>query len=425
MTHFQIVTFSVILVFLIILAAFFSCAETALMVVNRYRLRHKAQMKRRYAILILRLLKRPDRLLSVILIGNNFSNILASAIATLLAAYFWGEKGALLISVALAFVILIFAEVAPKTVAAIYPEKVAKWVAWPTSILLKLIYPLVWFINTASNGVLRLFGIKVKTQVVEPLTREELRAVVYETSGRFSRDYQNMLLGILDLNRVTVKDIMIPRHEVTGIDIEWSWAAIQKQLGKSQYDWLPIYRENINKIVGVLHLRELMHLSLVGTEINKEALTQILHEPYFIPEGTPLNIQLMNFQRLRKGIAFVVDEYGEMQGLITVADILEEIIGEFTTSVTAASKLIQVQTDGSYLVDGAVAVREFNRQTHWQLPTRGARTLNGLITDHLEMMPKVGVCVRVSDFPIEILDVLDNRVKLARIFPPETKKEVT
>ena len=423
MTHSQIIIFSVILVLLIVLAGFFSCAETALMSINRYRLRHKAQMKRRYAVLILRLLKRPDRLLGVILIGNNFANILASALATLIAAHYWGERGAILSSVGLAFIILIFAEVAPKTVAAIYPEKVAKLVAWPTSLLLKVIYPLVWLINAISNGVLRLFRIKVTGQKIEPLSREELRAVVYETSGRLSRDYQNMLLGILDLNRVTVQDIMIPRHEIIGINIDWPWATIQKHLGTSEFDWLPVYRENINQIVGVLHLRELMHISLIGTHINKDSLTKILHEPYFVPEATPLNIQLLNFQRQRKRTAFVVDEYGEVQGLITVIDILEEIVGEFATSVSSASKLIETQKDGSFLVNGAITLRELNRLTHLQLPTEGARTLNGLITEYLEAMPRAGVCIRVGDFPIEILDVEDNRVKIARIFPPKVKQE--
>lgn len=417
LSQLEIIGFSAVLVLLIFLSGFFSAAETSLMAINRYRLRHKAKMKRRYAIIILRLLKRPDRLLGLILIGNNFSNILASALATLLAVHFWGDRAALLISAVLAFVILIFAEVAPKTLAALYPEKVAKIIAWPTSMLLKLLYPLVWLTNAVSNTLLRILGVKVTGQVLEPLSREELRTIVYETSGRLSRDYQNMLLGILDLNRVTVKDIMIPKNEIIGIDIEWSWNVIRKQIATSEYDWLPVYRENINHVLGLLHMRDLMRLSLNESDYNNETLLKLLHESYFVPEGTSLNIQLLNFQRTRKRMALVVDEYGEILGLVTVVDILEEIVGEFTTSVTSVSKLVQAQPDGSYLVDGAITLRELYRQTHWQLPSKTARTLNGLIIEYLESMPQEGTCLKIAGFPIEILNVYDNRVKVARIFP--------
>lgn len=425
MSHLQFVAFCVLLILLVLISAFFSAAETGLMAINRYRLRHKAKMKRRYAMRILKLLKRPDRLLGVILIGNSFSNIMASALATLLAVHFWGEKGAILVSIGLTFIVLIFAEVAPKTLAAIFPEQISKIVAWPISLLLKVLYPLVWLINVASNAVLRLIGINVMDNTVEPLNREELRTVVYETSGRFSHEYQNMLLGILDLNKVTVDDVMIPKHEIIGLDIEWSWEKIQKKLGSSEYDWLPVYRENINQLLGVLHLRDLTKLSLAAAQVNKEALSSILHESYFVPEGTLLNIQLLNFQRLRKRIAFIVDEYGDVKGLVTVVDILEEIVGEFTTTVAPASTLLQVQPDGSYLIEGSITVREFNRLTSWQLPTQGARTLNGLIVEYLEMIPRSGVCVLIAGYPIEITNVKKNRIKMARVFPSLDKQNET
>lgn len=417
MQHLQLTAFSVLLVLLVMISGFFSAAETALMAINRYRLRHQAKTKRGTAAKILKLLKRPDRLLGLILIGNNFSNIMASALATLLAVHLWGESAAIVISVILTFIILVFAEVAPKTVAAIYPDKIAKLVVWPIFILLKILYPLVWLINGISNSLLRLMGVRVTGNMIEPLSRDELRSVVYETSGRLSRDYQSMLLGILDLHKVVVDDVMLPKHQIVGIDITWPWEMIQKRLKNSEYNWLPIYQENINQILGVLHVRDLAHACLSEVQINKETLIQLLHESYFIPEGTPLNIQLLNFQRLRKRVAFIVDEYGEVKGLVTVADILEEIVGEFTTTMTSASKLIQAQADGSYLIDGAITMRELNRLTTWQLPTDGARTLNGLIVDHLEMIPKLGVCIRIADYPIEIIDVKENRVKLARVFP--------
>ncbi len=398
------------------MAAFFSGAETALMAINRYRLRHKARMKKRSAVLILKLLKRPDRLLGMILIGNNLSNIVASALATFIAMHYWGDKGVLFSTVILTFFILIFAEVAPKTVAALYPEKVSRWVAWPVFFFLKVFYPLVWLVNFISNSVLRLFRVRVSGHHIEPLSREELRSVVYETSGKISHHYQTMLLGILDLNKVIVDDVMIPRHEVIGVDIDDSWELVQKQIADSQFDWLPIYRDSINQVLGMLHLRDVIHLMLEHKSLSKEILLKHLHEPYFVPMGTQLNIQLMNFQQIRKRSALVVDEYGEIQGLLTLEDILEEIVGEFTTNMTTTSK-VNLQLDGSYLVDGATTIREFNRISHWKLPTRSARTINGLITEYVEMIPHTGVCVKIAGYPIEIVQVQNNRVKVAQIFP--------
>jgi Mg2+/Co2+ transporter CorB len=416
LSHFQILVTVAVLVLLILLSAFFSAAETGLMAINRYRLRHKAQLKKRSAIRILKLLKRPDRVLGMILIGNNCANIIAAALTTLLVVNLFGEKAVIISTVLLTLVILVFSEVAPKTLAALYPDSVSRIVAWPVSLLLRLFYPVVWLLNMLSNGLLRLFGIKLTSQVTEPLTRDELRSVVYETSGRVSGQYQHMLIGILDLNKMTVDDVMIPSHEIAGIDLELELDVVLKQLAKSEHDWLPLYRENINQVTGILHLRELMHEILAGIEIDKAKLLMMLHEPYFVPAGTPLNIQLINFQSQRKRLALVVDEYGEIAGLITLEDILEEIVGEFTTNVVETGKIIEAQTDGSFLVDGAITLRELNRATKWKLPTNGPRTLNGLIVEHLETIPRAGVCVRIAGHPIEIVEVEENRVKSARIF---------
>jgi Mg2+/Co2+ transporter CorB len=412
----QLIVFLTVLIFLIVLAAFFSAAETGLMAINRYRLRHRARMKKHSALLILQLLKRPDRLLGVILIGSNVANILASALATLIAIHYWGETGVLISTAILTILILIFAEVAPKTIAALYPEKISRWVAWPVSIMMKLLHPFVWLINTLSNGVLRVLGVRVGSHAVEPLSREELRSVVYETAGRISHQYQNMLLGILDLNKVVIDDVMIPRHEVIGIDLDDAWEIVQKQIATSQFDWLPIYRDTINQVLGVLHLRDITRMMIEHKAINKEVLIKHLHEPYFVPEGTPLNIQLMNFQQKRKRLALVVDEYGEIKGLVTLEDILEEIVGEFTTNVVNVNK-VQLQSDGSYLVDGATTIREFNRATQWKLPTQGTRTINGLIVECLEAIPHAGISILIENYPVEILQVKENRVKKARIFP--------
>jgi Mg2+/Co2+ transporter CorB len=416
LSHSAVIAYSVFLVFLVLFSGFFSSAETALMAINRYRLRHKARMQKRSAVLILRLLKRPDRLLGMILIGNCVANIFAASIATLLAINWLGNDGVVIFTVILTFVILIFAEVAPKTVAALYPEKVAAIVAYPVFILLKLFYPLVWFINTISNGLLRLLHVKVSGHTTEPLSREELRSAVFEGTGKVPHQYQRMLLGILDLNKVTVDDVMIPRHEVSGIDLEHSWETIQRQILQSKHDWLPVYHENIDKIAGVLHVRELLPLAL-SNQLTLEQLLKVLHEPYFVPESTLLNIQLHSFQNTHKRMALVVDEYGEIKGLLTLKDILEEVLGEFTSSVNSVSKMIHIQPDGSYLVDGAVTIRELIRVTQYLLPTEGPRTLSGLIIEHLEAIPRLGTCVLIGGYPMEILEVKDNRVKLARLFP--------
>lgn len=415
MSNYSIILSIVSLILLILLSAFFSAAETAIMTSNRYRLRHRARLKKKAASLILKLLNRPDRVLGMILIGNCFANIFASAIMTILTLNFFGGHNVLLASLLLTFFILIFAEVAPKTVAALYPENLAYIVAWPVYILLKLFYPLVWFINTISNGILRLLGVKVGLLSSEPLGREELRSIVYEATGKMARQYQHMLLGILDLNKITVADVMIPQHEIVGIDLAEDWGAVVQQIVTNQFDWLPVYRESINKVVGILHVRDIAK-TILSKSFNQESLIRMLSESYFIPESTPLNVQLAHFQQQRKRIAFVVDEYGDILGLVTLKDILEEIVGEFTSSVDINVKMIHKRSDGSYLADGTVTIRELNRATHWQLPIDGPRTLSGLIIEYLEAIPRAGTCVKIADHPIEIMRVEENRIIVARIY---------
>jgi magnesium and cobalt exporter, CNNM family len=411
----QVILFSILLACLILLAAFFSCAETSLMAVNRYRLRHKARMKKRYAIRLLNLLKRPDRVLGVILIGNTFANMLASSLATLIALHFWGDEGALITAIVITFIVLIFAEIAPKTLAAIYPDTISRWVAMPIYVILKLLYPLVWFANTITNSFLSLFHIRVGSHYTESLSREELRSVVYDTSGKISHQYQNMLLGILDLNKLTVNDVILPRHEIKGIDIEHSLEKITEQLSKTNQEWIIFFRENINQIIGVLNIRDVLHLLLKDKPLHKEQIQQYMREPYFVPETTSLSNQLNYFQKTENKIAFVVDEYGEVKGILTLNDILEEIVGDFSTLTT--SQRIQLQSDGSYLVEGAVTVREFNRISTWDLPLGQATTINGLIIEYLEALPHVGTAILVAKYPIEIMQVKENRVKLAKVFP--------
>lgn len=419
MTHFQIVFFSICLIILILLAAFFSLAETGLMATNRYRLRHKARMKKSYAVVLIKLLKRPDRVLGAVLIGSTFANILASSLTTLIAFHFWGDKGALLAAIVLTLIILIFAEIAPKTLAAFYPDQVARWVTYPIHFLQKILYPLVWLANVVTNGLLRLLRVRVTSSAIEPLSREELRSIVYDTTGKISRQYQNMLLSILDLNKLTVDDVMIPPHEIIGVNIEHSWERIVEQIKKSYQDAIPVYNDNINQVLGILNVHDILHILLDEKKLNKDILQQYLQKPYFVPEGTSLYTQMGYFQQSKDKVALVVDEYGEVQGLLTLDDILEEIVGDFTSSISP-SKRIQKQPDESYFVDGALTVREFNRVSGWELPLRGPRTINGLIIEYLEALPHSGTAVLIADYPIEILQVKENRVKLARIFPKLT-----
>lgn len=411
----QIVIFSLILILLIIIAAFFSMAETAIMAMNRYRLRHKARLKKRYAVHLLKLIKRPDRILGAILIGSTFANIMASSLATMIALQFGGETAALIAAFSLGVVMLVFSEIAPKTISALYPDQIARWVVYPVKMFLTVLYPLVWLANIFTNGLLRFFRIKISYSQ-EPLSREELRSVVYETTGKMTRQYQNMLFGILDLNKLTVDDVMIPRHEINGIDIEDSWDSVLAHIKRYQQEWWPVYRETANQIIGVLYMRDVLRLILSKQTVNKEIIQLQLHEPYFVPAGTSLHVQLNNFQQGQNKIAFVVDEYGEIQGMLTLNDILEEIVGDFTSSLTA-SKRIKPESDGSYLVDGALMVREFNRITEYELPLRGPRTINGLIVEYLESLPRENVSMLIAGYPVEILKVSDNRVQQAKISP--------
>ena len=416
MSQFQIVLFGILLILLLLLAAFFSCAETGLMAANRYRLRHKARMHKRYAIRLLQLLKRPDRVLGVILIGNTFANMIASSIATLIAYHFFGDRGALLAAIALTFLVLIFAEITPKTLAAIYPDQVARWVSYPIHVILKLLYPIVWVANVITNSLLFLFRIRVKSNLTEALSREELRSVVYDATQKLSRQYQNMLLRILDLNKLTVDDVMLPRHEMMGVDIEQPWEKIIEQLSQLHQEWIPFYRENKNDIVGILYLCEVLHPLLTNQVVNKEVLQTYLQEPYFVPERTELSTQLNYFQKNAYKVAFVVDEYGEICGVLTLNDILEEIVGDLNFTLTTTQR-IQSQPDGSYLVDGSVTVREFNRMSDWDLPLDRAKTVNGLIIEYLEAMPHSGTTVLINQYPVEIVQVKTNRVKVAKIIP--------
>jgi Mg2+/Co2+ transporter CorB len=409
-------TLFAILAGLIVLSGFFSGSETGLMTLNRYRLKHRAEKGHRGARLARQLLRRPDRLLGMILLGNNIVNIFAATIATVLALRLYGEIGIAVAPFVLTFVILIFAEVAPKTLAALKPETIAYPSAYLYTLLAKPFYPFVFMINSISNGLLALFGVHPSHATGDRLSTDELRAVVHEANQFIPGKHTEMLLRVLELENISIEDIMIPRNEITGIDINDSWADILQQITNIHRTRVPVYRDNIDDTIGFLHMRKVLNL-VARDELNMETLESLIRDPYFIPEGTPLTQQLLNFQKNRRRSGLAVDEYGSIQGLVTLEDILEEIVGQFTTDSTTRSSDIHEQPDGSYVVEGNVHIRDINRVLSIHLPTDGPRTLNGLILEHLEMIPEPGTSVLIADHPIEITRTSNNAVQAARIMP--------
>ncbi|EMD98337.1 MULTISPECIES: HlyC/CorC family transporter [Stutzerimonas stutzeri subgroup] len=402
-----------LLVFLLLCSAFFSSSETGMLSLNRYRLKHQAKEGHRGAQRASELLAHPDRLLGTILVGNNFVNILASSIATVLAMQLWGEAGIAIATIGLTIILLIFGEITPKTLAALRPEIVAYPVSLPLKLLQKVLYPLVAMLGWVSNGLLKLLGVDLSNKGNDSLSTEELRSVVRESGTDLPLNRQSMLLGILDLERVTVDDIMIPRNEVTGIDLDDDLESIIGQLRTTPHTRLPVFRNDINQIEGIVHMRQIARL-LSHDQLTKESLLEACNEPYFVPENTPLSTQLLNFQKQKRRIGIVVDEYGDVRGIVTLEDILEEIVGEFSNQDVLRSPDIHPQDDGTLVIDGAAYIREVNRALGWKLPCDGPKTLNGLITEALEHMPDSGICLQIGNYRLEILQAADNRVKSVR-----------
>jgi len=403
---------------LLLLSGFCSSTETALMSINRYRLRHLAREGSIAARTCEKLLERPDQLIGVILVCNNFVNSAAAAIVTVISLTLGGEAYAFVGVAIFTVVLIIFGEVAPKTYGALYPERLALPAAMVYSVLLKLLYPVVWLTNLLANGVLRLLGVTREKASATSLSKEELRTVVAESSTVIPHRHQRMLMSILDLERMHVEDIMVPRHEIYGIDLADEWDDIVDELRNSRHTRIPVYEGSLENLVGMIHMKQVARLMARG-EFDREHLIALARarEPYFVPEGTPLNTQLVNFQRQRRRVAFIVDEYGDIQGLVTLEDLLEEIVGEFTSDVSALHKDVHKDRDGSFVVNAAASVRTLNRKMGWSLPTSGPRTLNGLIIEYLENIPEPGTALRVNDYSIEVLQTGDNAVKTVRLRP--------
>ncbi|MDW4562737.1 HlyC/CorC family transporter [Aeromonas rivipollensis] len=408
-------TLLIVLVILIVLSAFFSSSETGLMSLNRYKLRHLAQTKHKAARRVEKLLARPDRLLGLILIGNNLVNILASAIATIVCIRLFGDIGVAVATFGLTLVVLVFGEVTPKTLAAMFPERIAYPASWILKGLMVPFAPLVWLINSITNLLLKLLRLEHRKD--DSLNTEELRTIVNEAGSLIPQRHQEMLISILDLDKMTVENIMVPRSEISAIDINDDWKSILRQLAHCAHTKILLYRDNIDDVVGFLHSRDALRL-VARDQFSKSSLLREVDPIYFIPQGTPLNVQLAKFQRNKERIGLIVDEYGDIQGLITLDDILEEIVGDFTTSMAPApSDEIHPQPDGSFLVEGSASIRELNKEMHWHLPIDGPRTLNGVILEYLEEIPQPNISVRLAGYPIEIIEVENNMVKMARIMP--------
>lgn len=402
------------LLILFLLSAFFSGSETALMALNRYRMRHQARQGNRGARLAAHLLNRPDRLIGLILLGNNFVNILITQIATFIGWRLFGDMGIAIATGLLTLALLIFAETAPKTLAALHSEKIAYPAAIIYTGLLKLLWPVVAVINGLSNGLLKLIGIRSDGSVHGDLNTEELRSVVTETGALIPASHRRMLLNLLDLERVTVEDIMIPRNEIVALDLKNDWNDVIDQIMSSGFTRLPVIEDEMDRVLGFVHVRDLLPLAYRDT-FGPDELRSNLTPPYFIPEGTSLNQQLLNFQKRKQRIGLVVDEYGDIEGLVTLEDLLEEIVGEFTTDSPTMSGEMVWQADGSVLVEGGMHLRDINRLLHLQLPTGGPRTLSGLIVEYLECIPDAPVCVRIEGVVLDILHIRNNMIRTVRI----------
>lgn len=413
-------TLVMILAALVFLSAYFSSSETGMMSINRYRLKHLEKQGHKGASRVHKLLDRPDRLIGIILIGNNLVNVFASILAAEIGKRMFEDPdvGTAVAGIILTFALLIFAEVTPKTMAALYPEKVA----FPSSVilspLLRISYPAVSLLNFVTNGILKLFKVNPDDGGTHSLSKEELRTAVHESSVLIPKKHQDMLVGVLDLEKVTAEDIMVPRSDIYAIDINDEWKDIQKQLTYAQHTIVLVYRDNIDDAVGFIHMRDALRL-LSKDEFSKASLLRALREIHYTPEKTPLHTLMYNFQKAKERIGLVVDEYGDIQGLVTLEDILEEIVGDFTTSImeSKTEKESRIQQDGSVLIEGSTNIRELNKEMGWDLPTDGPKTVNGLIVEFLEDIPQERVSLRLAGYPIEIVDIEDNKIATVRVMP--------
>ncbi|MDF1757697.1 MAG: HlyC/CorC family transporter [Legionellaceae bacterium] len=412
--HLSLSVLFFIIIILVLISAFFSSAEIGVMSLNRYRLRHLVKQNHKAAIRVNQMLAHPDRLLSVVLIGNTLCNIVAAMAATLIGQKLYGETGVLIATIVLTLVVLIFSEMTPKTFAALFPQKVAFLSSMPLYFLQKILSPFVTTITWVANLILKICGISIDKAQKDALSGEELRSVVHEAGSLMPIEHKGMLISLLDLEQASVEDIMVPKSDIIGINLEQSWHKILEQLETIQHTRIPLYRDSIENLVGMVHIRKVLNLVLED-QLDMTTLLKISETPYYIPEATPLNVQILHFQNMKRRSCFVVNEYGDLQGLATMEDILEEIVGEFTTDIADLSQDIIFEKDQTFIVDGGITLRNLNRLLSWQLPLIGPRTLSGLIIEFLGYIPPADCCLKLENYQIEILKVADNTIKSVRI----------
>jgi Mg2+/Co2+ transporter CorB len=403
-----------LLAVLIVLSAFFSSSETGLVALNRYRMRHQAKSGHRGARLAQGLLAKPDRMFGIILLGNNLVNILAASVATVIAIRLLGESGILASTLALTAVILVFAEVAPKTLAALKPERIAYPASYVLTPLLRLLYPAVWLVNVFAAALLRPFGAHQNLSSQDSISREELRMLVKEGGRHISLDHRQMLINILDLEHGSVDDVMVPRQDIVGIDLDAEWSEILQTLETSIFTRLPVWRGDLENMIGLLHIRSVLPGMTQG-RLDREALERAIRSPYYVPEGTPLTQQLLEFQTRERRLGLVVDEYGDIQGLVTLDDILEEIVGDFTSEAGNRQRMIRKLENGAWIVDAGATLRMLNRRFDWELPTSGAKTLNGLMLEHLESLPDGRTSLKIGRYIFTIVDIVDKRIRKVQV----------
>lgn len=407
-----------VLAVLLILSAFFSLSETSMMALNRYRLKHLAKEGHRGARLTTRLLENTDRLLGVILLGNNLLNAASATLVAVIVSVLFGHSDLALLlgTVAVTFAILVFSEITPKVIAAAYPDRIALASSYVLTPLLKLFYPVVWFINLFVKLLLTVLRLDPQAEdATQKISVEELKTMVLEAGHFIRKKHQSMLLNLFDLETITVDDVMVPRGQIEAIDLDADDETILNQLLTCHHTRLPVYRGTLDNVVGIIHARKVLNQMRSG-EISAATLGKITREPYFVPSGTPLFSQLQLFQENRERVGLIVDEYGEWMGLVTLDDIVEEIIGEFTTHAPSHAAFLK-QENGSIIVEGSSLLRDLNRKLGLSLPLGGPKTLNGLILEYFQDIPEAGTSLKIAGYPVEIIQTQDRVVKVVRIFP--------
>ncbi len=418
---------------LILCSAFFSSSETGMMALNRYRLKRLEQSGNRGARIASTLLDRTDRLIGLILIGNNLVNFVAASLATVIGMRLYGDLGIALAPVIFTIVVLIFAEVTPKTYAALHPERIALPASYILKPLQTILFPFVWMTNLVTNSIIRWLGVGSENPNNDNLNFDELKLLVQESGTHIPQKRRGMLMNILDLENVVVNDIMVPRNEIYGIDVNEEPHKILDQIRASEYTRIPLFRDELDDLVGLLHLRQTSRFIQPAEEespnavtLDKRAMIEAAHEPYFVPEGTPLHTQLFNFQREKNRVGIVVDEYGVVLGIVTIEDILEEIVGDFTTNFAEQFADITDLGNGEFMITGSATIRDINRQLDWALPTDGPKTLNGLMLEHLEAFPDAsGVSLAIENYQFEVIDINDNMIGSIKSRRLEAEREAS